>query len=68
MKQGQDMTFKYISKEHLIELIKMLPTDINIEINENSDIEILTEEQIAIEPKFIQTRFNCKNRQYCFND
>lgn len=50
MKQGRDMAFKYISKEHLIVLIKMLPTDIDIPIDENSEIEILTEEQIIIEP------------------
>ena len=50
MQQGQDMTFKHISKNHLQELIKLLPDDINIEIDENTEIEILTEEQISIEP------------------
>lgn len=50
MKHGPDMTFKYVSKEYLKEFIKILRTDINIPINDDSEIEILTEEQIVIEP------------------
>ena len=50
MSHGKDMTFKHISKTHLNELINLLPNDINIEIDENTEIEILTEEQISIEP------------------
>ena len=40
MQQGQDMTFKHISKNHLQELIKLVPDDINIEIDENTEKEI----------------------------
>ncbi len=50
MPHGQDLAFKHISKNHLKELINLLPEDINIEINEKTEIEILTEEQISIEP------------------
>ena len=44
MPHGQDLAFKHISKNHLKELINLLPEDINIEINEKTEIEILTEE------------------------
>lgn len=50
MSQGQDMTLKYISKDYLKKLISILPKDIDIEIDETTEIEVLTEEQISIEP------------------
>lgn len=50
MAQEQDMTLKYISGDYLKKLISMLPKDINIEIDETTEIEVLTEEQISIEP------------------
>ena len=50
MAHEQDMTLKYISGDYLKKLISMLPKDINIEIDETTEIEVLTEEQISIEP------------------
>ena len=50
MTQGQDLTLKYISKDYLKKLISMLPEEINIEIDETTEIDVLTYEQISIEP------------------
>ena len=41
MSQGQDMTLKYISKDYLKKLISILPKDIDIEIDETTEIEVL---------------------------
>ncbi|MBQ9026417.1 MAG: hypothetical protein IJ104_08610 [Methanobrevibacter sp.] len=49
MTQDKDKTFKYISDEHLKELLKMLPDEI-ISIDDDAEIETLTGEQILIEP------------------
>ncbi|WP_407378738.1 hypothetical protein [Methanobrevibacter sp.] len=49
MAQDKDKTFKYISEEHLKELLNMLPDNI-ISIDADAKIETLTGEQILIEP------------------
>ena len=40
--QGQDNTFKFISNEYLKEFIKIILTDLNLKIDEDTKIEILT--------------------------
>ena len=57
MSQGQDQTLKFISNEYLKEFIKILPEVIDFEIDENTEIEILTEEQIVIEPSLYRPDF-----------
>ena len=55
--QGQDNTFKFISNEYLKEFIKIILTDLNLKIDEDSKIEILTEEQITIKPSLHRPDF-----------
>ena len=57
MSQGQDQSLKFISNEYLKEFIKILPEVIDFEIDENTEIEILTEEQIVIEPSLYRPDF-----------
>ena len=57
MSQGQDQTLKFISNEYLKEFINMLPTGIDFKIDENTEFEILTEEQIVIEPSLYRPDF-----------
>ena len=63
MAQDKDKTFKYISEEHLKELLNMLPDNI-ISIDADAKIETLTGEQILIEP----ARLYRKNRKYYPDD
>ena len=55
--QGQDNTFKFISNEYLKEFIKIILTDLNLKIDEDTKIEILTEEQITIKPSLHRPDF-----------
>lgn len=51
MLQEQDQTLKLISNKHVISFLKMLEIGIDLDDVDESEIEILTDEQISIEPK-----------------
>lgn len=57
MSQDQDKTLKLISNSHILSFIKMLRLDIDLDDIDDSQIEILTEEQISIEPSLYRPDF-----------
>lgn len=67
MPQEQDQTLKLISNKHIISFLKMLDIDIDLDDIDDSEIEILTDEQISIEPSLFRPDFHRKNQRYYIN-
>ena len=57
MAQEQDRTFKLISKKHILSFIKILGIEIDLDDVDDSQVEILTDEQISIEPSLYRPDF-----------
>lgn len=57
MSQEQDKTLKLISKKHIISFLKMLDMDIDLDDIDESEIQIITDEQISIEPSLYRPDF-----------
>ena len=57
MGQEKDKTFKLISNEYLLEFLNMLEIGIEFDVLDDSEIEVLTGEQISIEPSLYRPDF-----------
>ena len=57
MGQEKDKTLKLISNEYLLEFLNMLEIGIEFDVLDDSEIEVLTGEQISIEPSLYRPDF-----------
>ena len=59
MVQSKDASFKYISKEHLIELFDILNVEFGVDLD-FSNVEVLTSEEVIIKPSLIRPDYIVK--------
>ena len=59
MVQSKDASFKYISKEHLMELFDILNVEFGVDLD-FSNVEVLTSEEVIIKPSLIRPDYIVK--------